>query len=121
MDYHLQLIVKQIPSYIKDTNNFIDKINAVKSVPKISYLVTRDVRSLPINIQNAEGISAVKREFDNYSKKTMSTKVITTFLAFILKLNNFVFDCIHYLGWNKRMRNGHNFCCCLWKYFHGKL
>ena len=97
MDYHLQLIVKQIPSYIKDTNNFIDKINAVKSVPKISYLVTRDVRSLPINIQNAEGISAVKREFDNYSKKIMSTKVITTFLAFILKLNNFVFDCIYYL------------------------
>ena len=97
VDYHLQPIVKQIPSYVKDTNNFIHKINAVESVPKNSYLVTMDVRSLYTNIPNAEGISAVKRAFDNYSKKTISTKVITTFLALILTLNNFVFDCIHYL------------------------
>ena len=34
VEYHLQPIVKQIPSYVKDTNNFISKINAVKSVPK---------------------------------------------------------------------------------------
>ena len=97
VDYHLQPIVKQIPSYVKDTNNFINKINAVKSVPKNSYLVTMDVRSLYTNIPNAEGISAVKRAFDNYSKKTTTTKVITTFSALILTLNNFVLDCIHYL------------------------
>ena len=120
VDYHLQPIVKQIPSYVKDTNDFINKINAVKSVPKNSYLVTMDVRSLYTNIPNAEGISAVKRAFDNYSKKTTSTKVITTFLALIITLNNFVFDCIHYLQ-RKRMRNGHNLCSCLCKYFHSKL
>ena len=56
-----------------------------------------DLRSLYTNIPNAEGISAVKRAFNNYSKKTASTKVITTFLALILTLSNFVFDCIHYL------------------------
>ena len=97
IDYHLQPIVKQIPSCVKDNNEFINKINAVKSVPKNSYLVTIGVRSLYTNIPNAEGISAVKRAFDNYSKKTTTTKVITTFLALILALNNFVFDCIHYL------------------------
>ena len=32
--YHLQPIVKQIPSYVKDSNDFINKINTVKSVPK---------------------------------------------------------------------------------------
>ena len=56
-----------------------------------------DVRSLYTNIPNAEGMSAVKRAFDNYSKKATSIKVITTFLALILTLNNFVFNCIHYL------------------------
>ena len=56
-----------------------------------------DVRSLYTNIPNAEGMSAVKRAFDNYSKKATSIKVITTFLALILTLNNFVFICIHYL------------------------
>ena len=97
VDYHLQPIVKQIPSYVKDTDNFINKINAVKSVPKNSYLVTMDVRSLYTNTPNAEGKSAIKRAFDNYTKKTTTTKVITTSLTLILTLNNFVFDCIHYL------------------------
>ena len=82
---------------MSDTNDFIHKINAVKSIPKNSYLVTMDVRSLYTNIPNAERISAVTRAFDNYSNKTTTTKVITTFLALILTLNNFVFDCIHYL------------------------
>ena len=97
VDYHLQPIVKQIPSNVKGTNDFINKINAVKSVPKNSYLVTMHVRSLYTNIPNAERIAAVKRAFDNYSKKTTTTKVITTFLALILPLNNFVFDYINYL------------------------
>ena len=88
VDYHLQLIVKQVPSYVKDTNDFINKTNAVKSVPKNSYLVTMDVTSLYTKILNAEGTSAVIRAFNNYSKKTTSTKVITTFLALILTLNN---------------------------------
>ena len=39
IDYHLQPIVKQTPSYIKDTSDFVYKINAVKSVPKSNYLV----------------------------------------------------------------------------------
>ena len=116
VDYHLQPIVKQIPSYVKDTNGFINKINAVESVPKNSYLVTMDVRSLYIDILNAEGISAVKRAFDNYSYKTTSTKVITTFSALILALNNFVFDCIHYLQIKR-----YNLCSCLCQCFHGKL
>ena len=97
IDYHLQPIVKHLPSYVKDTNDFINKINAVKSVKKNSYLVAMDVRPLCTNIPNAEGISAVERAFNKYSKKTTINKVITTFLALILTLNNFVFDCIHYL------------------------
>ena len=36
VNYHLQTIVKQIPSYVKDTTNFFNKINAGKSVPKIA-------------------------------------------------------------------------------------
>ena len=97
VDHHLQPIVKQIPSYVKDMKNFTNKMNAVKSVPKNSYLVTMDMRSLYTNIPNAEGISAVKRAFGKYSKKTTTTKVIKMFLALILTLNNFVFNCIHYL------------------------
>ena len=95
--YHLQPIVKQIPSYVKDSNDFITKIDAVKSVPKNNCLVTINMRSFYTDIPNTEGISAVKRAFSNYSKKTTTTKVITRFLALILTLNDFIFNCIHYL------------------------
>ena len=69
--------MKQIPSYVKDTNGFINKINVIKSVPKNSYLVTMDVRSLYTNIPNAKGISVAKRAFDNYSKTLYSIVCIT--------------------------------------------
>ena len=58
--YHLQPIVKQIPSYVKDTSDFMSKLKAVETVPDNSYLVSRDVKSLYTNIPNSEGIKAVK-------------------------------------------------------------
>ena len=49
-----------------------------------------DVKALHKNIPNIEGI--VNRKHDNYTKKTVATKEITTFLALILTLNNFIFN-----------------------------
>ena len=91
VDHHLQPVVKQIPSYIKDTNHFINKVNNF-SVPVNSILVTMDVRSLYTSIPNNEGIAATKKRYDSYIHKTIPTKIITTFLALILTLNNFVFN-----------------------------
>ena len=56
-----------------------------------------DVKSPYTNIPNSEGTAAVKNPYDNYSKKSIATKVITTFMALILTLNNFIFNCKHYL------------------------
>ena len=75
VDCHLQIIMKQIPSYVKDTNNFINKINTVKSVPKNSYLATMDVRSLYTNIPNVEGISAVKEHTTTTQRKLLPPKL----------------------------------------------
>ena len=46
VDYHLQPIVREIPSYVKDTSDFLRKINAVDFVSDKSYLVLLDVKSL---------------------------------------------------------------------------
>ena len=56
-----------------------------------------DVKALYANRPNNEGIAAVKRKRDNYPKKTVATKVIATFLALILTLNNFIFNSKFYL------------------------
>ena len=90
VDHHLQPVVREIPSYIKDTNDFINKIDNF-TVPPNSFLVTMDVKLLYTSIPNNEVIASVKNKYDQYPNKTIPTKIIATFLALILTLNNFIF------------------------------
>ena len=82
--------------YIKDTNDSVNKINNFK-LQKNSFLVTMDVKALYTNIPNNKSIAAVKEKCDNYTNKSVATKVITTFLALFLTLNNFIFNSKFYL------------------------
>ena len=96
-DYHLQPIVKNIPSYVRDTKDFLTKLDDVTHILKEILLVTLDFKSLYTNIPNNEGIKAVREALDNHLSKTVSTKVIITFLSLILTSNNFIFNYSHYL------------------------
>ena len=59
-DCYLQPEVKKRKSYVKDTTDFIKKIEAMDHVGADSYLVSLDVCSLYTNIPHKEGIEAVK-------------------------------------------------------------
>ena len=59
--------------------------------------MTLDIKSLYTNIPNNEGIKAVGETYDKHPSKSVSTKVIIIFLSLILTLNNFMFNCSHYL------------------------
>ena len=114
--------IKQIPSHVKDTTDFLRKLEAIKSVSDNAYLVSPDVKPFYIGIPNAERIKAVKESFDKHTSKNLATKVITTFLALILTLNNFVFNCKHYLQIKKiHGCHGYDMRTILCKYFHGSL
>ena len=92
VDHHLKHLVREIPLYIKDTNNFINKINNFP-VPPNSLLVTMDVKSLYTSIPNNEGIASVKKKYDHLPKKDHKTFTdCKTFLPLILTLNNFIFN-----------------------------
>ena len=60
VDFHLQPIVKNIFSYVRDTTDFLQKLNKVKNIPNNFLLVTLDVKSLYTNIPNNESIKAVR-------------------------------------------------------------
>ena len=87
VDYHLQLTVREIPSYIKDASNFLRKLKHITEIPENSYLVTLDVKSLYISIPSYGGKKTIKISHESFTKKT-----ITTFLALIVTLNNFIFN-----------------------------
>ena len=95
-DHHRQPLVKEIPSYIKDTNDSVNQINNFK-VPENSFLVIMEVKALYTNIPSKEGTAAVKQKHDNYTKKIVATEAITTFLTLILTLNNFILNSKFYL------------------------
>ena len=105
VDYYLQPEAKENKSYVKDTTDFIKKIETIDHFSDDSYLVSLDVRSLYTNILHKEGIQAVKQKL-NKSKPSISIKVILNFLKLILTLNNFVFNG-NKLSPEKRLRYGH--------------
>ena len=55
------------------------------------------VKSLYTSIPNKEGIPSVKKKYELYPENTIPNKIITTFLALIIKLNNFIFNSTFYL------------------------
>ena len=63
----------------------------------LEFQLPMDVRSLYTSIPNNECIAATKKRHHNYIPKTLPTNIITTFLALILTLNNFVFNSKFYL------------------------
>ena len=80
-----------------DTTDILRRLDAIKSVLDNVCMVCLDAESLYKSIPNAEGIKAVKESFKKHISKNMATKVITTLLALILTLNNFVLNWKHYL------------------------
>ena len=56
-----------------------------------------NVRLLSTSIPNNEGIASTKKRSDNYNHKVLPTKMITTFPALILALNNIVFNSAFYI------------------------
>ena len=89
VNHHFQPVLKQIPSYIKDANHFINKVNNFSVPVNFSYYGRKIIIH---DIPNDEGIAATKKRYDNYIQKTLPTKIITTFPALILTLNDFVFN-----------------------------
>ena len=59
VDYHLQPLVHKLPSFVKDTNDFLNKLLTIGNLPADSLLVTLDVSSLYTNIPHNEGIMLV--------------------------------------------------------------
>lgn len=98
VDNSLQDIVKDLPSYVKNSKEFLDKLKEVtQPLPKESLLVTIDVTSLYTNILHSDGINGVKHYLEQRKSQTPSTNFLTTLIHFILSMNCFRFQESYYL------------------------
>ena len=108
MDFHFKPLVEKLPSYIKDTTNFLLKLKSVGKVPLGSLLVTLDVCSLCTNIPHAEGIEACRELSNIRVVQEPPTEGINKLTSLILTKNNFCFNDKHYI-----QLKGMAMCTCM--------
>ena len=74
VDFYLCPLVESIPSYIKDTTDFLCKLKSVGQIPKGSLLLTLDVSALYTNILHNEGIEACRKTLNTYGVQDPPTQ-----------------------------------------------
>ena len=60
-DFYLQPLVQAVKSYIKDTNDFLNKLSSLSKLPDNIILCMVDVVGLYPNIPFEEGLSALTK------------------------------------------------------------
>ena len=91
IDHFLQPIASKHESYLKDTSDFLNKLNQVK-INENSLIVTMDVESMYTNIDHESGLTAVKKAFENNPDPYRPDQEILDLLELSLKNNDFQFN-----------------------------
>ena len=99
VDHFLNPCSTKVKSYVQDTNDFLNRLNALGLQPENTLLVTMDVTSLYTNIPNDEGLRASMLALENYRQGQVRPRniAIIHLLEMVLKKNNFQFNGNHYL------------------------
>ena len=93
----LENYVPKTASYIRDTQDFINKIKDIGPLPEGAILATLDVTSLYTNIPNQEGIVAVADKLRTDPKKQNIAKYRLDLLKLVLHNMYFEFNGEHYI------------------------
>ena len=103
IDIILQPFVLHTNSYIRDTSDFLSKVNGIELHPD-DWLFTMDVMSLYTNIPHDEGIQAIQELLNSKRKNQLPTNDNTIkMLELVLKCNNFMFNNENYLQINAQL------------------
>jgi hypothetical protein len=90
VDAHLKQVVPRIPSYLRDTTHFLQRLQDL-NLPEHFYMATIDVKSLYTNIPTEEGIRATAEALADVPFDTPLTTLLKL-LSLALNRNEFEFD-----------------------------
>ncbi|XDV42480.1 hypothetical protein PO909_011135 [Leuciscus waleckii] len=96
IDFYLNPLATRHSSYIRDTNDFLDKVNNLR-VPPGAILFSLDVESLYTNIETPLGLKAVRDCFSRYPDASRPDEAILELLELSLTCNDFEFEGEFYL------------------------
>ena len=97
VDSQLKPLVPSIPSYVKDTNDFLRKLIELDRLPVGAILVAVDVIGLYPHIPHNEGLAAIRTALNKREDHKIPTDDIVELAKIVLTSNNFEFNEGHYL------------------------
>jgi hypothetical protein len=101
VDYFLKPIVTQQSTYVRDTSDFINKIEQA-IIPENAILVVADIESMYTNIQHKDAISSIRKALlaNSHLKYDIcrpSIQSLTDLLTLLLTRNTFQFNSQNYI------------------------
>ena len=100
VDHHIKPLANTHQTFLQDTPHFLrelSELNESEGVKDTDLLVTIDVSSLYTNIDQSEGLDAVKEALEERSEKKVPTNFIISLLQIILMFNIFEFNSEYFL------------------------
>ena len=91
LDSFLKFQAQKCNSYVRDTKDFLNKINDLQNLPSNSTLVTMDVSSLYTNKDHNEGAESCFIKLQTRKNKTVSSELLRKLIIIVLKSNAFRF------------------------------
>ena len=87
LDNHLKSLMQSSWPCIKDSRDYIDKINRIKNIPKNVILVTADVIGLYPCISHVARLKDLKNALNGRKNKSIPTEKLLKMAQFVLKNN----------------------------------
>ena len=91
LDHHLKPIMQEGWFYIKETEDFLKKIQNMGKIPQDTILVTADMVGLYPSISHNAGLKAPKDSLDCRQNKKIPTGMLVKIAEFVLTNNYFEF------------------------------
>ncbi|XP_063044279.1 uncharacterized protein LOC134438605 [Engraulis encrasicolus] len=91
VDHTLQSLVISLPSYVKDSMDFIKMIQSVQLKDSPQLLVTMDIESLYTNVPFDGGLQAIKSFLEKRPSNTPTTECLLDLTECVLSYNYFLF------------------------------
>ena len=97
VDLLLKPLVKDLPSHVRDTKDFLTALQAVPPLPDHALLFTMDVVGLYNNIPHVDGLEACRAFLNGRRVQDPPTEVIVKLAELVLTLNAFQFEDKYFL------------------------
>ncbi|KAL2095452.1 hypothetical protein ACEWY4_010171 [Coilia grayii] len=91
VDYYIKPLVCSLPSYLKDTTDFLNKLQRI-IICDTDLLCTIDVTSLYTNIPHDLGLDALEHYLTSRENSHPPTKLLWDLAHIILTMNTFLFE-----------------------------